>query len=137
MSVNKEMYLLTQKIAMTRDLGVHGNLFGGNMLSWIDEAAGLMATKICRTTNMVTVKMEEVNFKRPVKMGFSISIYGKVVGMGTSSITLSMEARKHNVYTGIETLVTSTKIVFVRIDEVGDPIPIANEIRNEYKYLDK
>jgi len=107
------------------------------MLSWVDEAAGLMATKICRTTNMVTVKMEEVNFKRPVKMGFSISIYGKVVKMGTSSITLYMEARKHNVYTSEETLVTSTKIVFVRLDEVGDPIPIANEIRNEYKYLDK
>ena len=61
-----EMTLITQKIAMTRDLGVHGNLFGGNMLSWIDEAAGLMATKICRTTNMVTVKMEEVNFSSTI-----------------------------------------------------------------------
>lgn len=129
------MTLITQKIAMTRDLGVHGNLFGGNMLSWIDEAAGLMATKICRTTNMVTVKMEEVNFKRPVKMGFSISIYGKVVAMGSSSITLYMEARKHNVYSGEETLVTSTKIVFVRIDEVGNPMPIEEEIRNHYKKL--
>lgn len=122
---------------MTRDLGVHGNLFGGNMLSWVDEAAGLMATKICRTTNMVTVKMEEVNFKRPVKMGFSISIYGKVVHMGTSSIALYMEARKHNVYSGKETLVTSTKIVFVRIDEVGDPIPIDEPIRELYKDLNK
>ncbi len=131
------MLLITQKIAMTRDLGVHGNLFGGNMLSWIDEAAGLMATKICRTTNMVTVKMEEVNFKRPVKMGFSISIYGKVVKMGTSSITLYMEARKHNVYSGEETLVTSTKIVFVRIDEVGDPIPITEEIRKNYLHLNE
>jgi acyl-CoA thioesterase YciA len=134
---NKDMLLITQKIAMTRDLGVHGNLFGGNMLSWIDEAAGLMATKICRTTNMVTVKMEEVNFKRPVKMGFSISIYGKVVKMGTSSITLYMEARKHNVYSGEETLVTSTKIVFVRIDEVGDPIPITEEIRKNYLHLNE
>lgn len=127
------MTLITQKIAMTRDLGVHGNLFGGNMLSWIDEAAGLMATKICRTTNMVTVKMEEVNFKKPVKMGFSISIYGKVVGMGTSSITLYMEARKHNVYSGEETLVTSTRIVFVRIDEIGNPMPIDESIRTQYK----
>jgi len=133
----KKMTLITQKIAMTRDLGVHGNLFGGNMLSWVDEAAGLMATKICQTTNMVTVKMEEVNFKRPVKMGFSISIYGKVVAMGRSSITLYMEARKHNVYSGEETLVTSTKIVFVRIDEVGDPIPINEPIREIYKELKK
>ncbi len=133
----KDMTLITQKIAMTRDLGVHGNLFGGNMLSWVDEAAGLMATKICQTTNMVTVKMEEVNFKKPVKMGFSISIYGQVVRMGRSSITLYMEARKHNVYSGEETLVTSTKIVFVRIDEVGDPIPINEPIRDKYKELIK
>ena len=135
MNEMKEMTLITQKIAMTRDLGVHGNLFGGNMLSWIDEAAGLMATKICQTTNMVTVKMEEVNFKRPVKMGFSISIYGKVVRLGRSSITLYMEARKHNVYSGEETIVTSTKIVFVRIDEVGDPIPINQPVRDLYKEL--
>lgn len=131
----KKMTLITQKIAMTRDMGVHGNLFGGNMLAWVDEAAGLMATKICRTTNMVTVKMEEVTFKKPVKMGFSISIYGKVVHMGTSSIALYMEARKHNVYSGKETLVTSTKIVFVRIDEVGDPMPIDQPIREMYSDL--
>ena len=57
--------------------------------------------------------------------------------MGTSSIALYMEARKHNVYTGEETLVTSTKIVFVRIDEVGDPIPIDEHIRENYQNLDK
>ncbi len=129
------MDLLTQKVCMTRDLGVHGNLFGGNMLSWIDEAAGLLAAKICRTPNMVTLKMEEVIFKRPVKMGFIINIYGKLVRMGNSSITLLMEARKHNVRTEEETLVCSTSIVFVRIDKKGNPSPIDEEIKIKYSPL--
>jgi acyl-CoA thioesterase YciA len=129
------MDLITQKVCMTRDLGVHGNLFGGNMLSWIDEAAGLQAAKICRTPNMVTLKMEEVIFKRPVKVGFIINIYGKLTRMGNSSITLLMEARKHNVRTEEETLVCSTSIVFVKIDNTGTPSPIDTDVRNKYNRL--
>ncbi|RLD22861.1 MAG: acyl-CoA thioesterase [Bacteroidetes bacterium] len=129
------MDLITQKVCMTRDLGVHGNLFGGNMLSWIDEAAGLQAAKICRTPNMVTLKMEEVIFKKPVKVGFIINIYGKITRMGKSSITLLMEARKHNVRTEEETPVCTTCIVFVRIDKMGNPSPIDSTIRDKYKHL--
>ena len=120
---------------MTRDLGVHGNLFGGNMLSWIDEAAGLQAAKICRTPDMVTLKMEEVIFKRPVKVGFIINIYGELTRMGNSSLTLFMEARKHNVSTAEETLVCSTSIVFVRIDKSGNPKPIDTDIKAKYNHL--
>jgi len=129
------MNLITQKVCMTRDLGVHGNLFGGNMLSWIDEAAGLQAAKICRTPNMVTLKMEEVIFKLPVKVGFIINIYGKLTRIGNSSITLLMEARKHNVRTEEENLVCSTSIVFVRIDKSGNPTTIDEEIRAKFKHF--
>lgn len=126
------MKLISQKICMTRDLGVHGNLFGGNMLSWIDEAAGLKAAKLCRTPNMVTLKIEEVIFKKPVKVGFIINIYGRAVEMGRSSITLEMEARSHNVKSGEETLVCSTRIVFVSIDEKGKTTPIKQSIRDAF-----
>jgi len=120
---------------MTRDLGVHGNLFGGNMLSWIDEAAALQAAKICRTPNMVTLKIEEVIFKRPVKMGDIINIYGSPSQIGVSSITLKMEARKHDVVSGEETLVCSTKIVFVRVDKDGNTKAIDTDIRNQFKIV--
>lgn len=129
------MNLITQKVCMTRDLGVHGNLFGGNMLSWIDEAAGLQAAKLCRTPNMVTLKMEEVIFKRPVKVGFIINIYGELTRIGNSSITLLMEARKHNVRSEEETVVCSTSIVFVKIDNMGKPSSIDKEIRTKYNHL--
>jgi acyl-CoA thioesterase YciA len=129
------MELITHKICMTRDLGVHGNLFGGLMLAWMDEAAAAMATKICHSPNMVTVKIEEVVFKKAVKVGMQILIYGEVSKMGKSSITLQMEARKYNVYSAEETTVCTTNIVFVRIDENGDSVPIPSPVRERYAHL--
>ncbi len=116
---------------MEKDLGIHGNLFGGIMLSWLDEAAATMAYEICHSPNMVTLKIEEVLFKRPVKIGFHLKIYGEVVGVGNTSITLSVEARKYNVYSGEELVVCSTNITFVRIDEQGGTVPISDEVNNQ------
>lgn len=126
------MELLMQKLCMGKDLGIHGNLFGGIMLAWIDEAAASYAAQICHSPNMVTVKIDEVNFKKPVKIGFQIRIYGEVESVGTTSITLNIEARKYNVYSAEESLVCTTKIVFVRIDEAGEAIPIPQPVRERY-----
>jgi acyl-CoA thioesterase YciA len=118
---------------MAKDLGIHGNLFGGNMLSWIDEAAASLAAEVCNSPNVVTVKIDEVVFKRPVKVGYQILIYGDVAHVGTSSLTMKIEARKKNFYGGEEVVVCTTNITFVRIDEEGNAVPIAQEIRNKYK----
>jgi len=126
------MELLMTKVCMTKDIGVHGNLFGGIMLSWIDEAAVAMANRICKTPNMVTRKMTEILFERPVKVGYSINIYGQAVSMGNTSIGLQLEARRYNVYTTEEDVVCTTTIVFVRIDEQGEKIPIAGEVRKTF-----
>jgi len=129
------MELIAQRICMTRDIGIHGNLFGGVMLSWIDEAAASMATLICRTPNMVTLKIDEVLFRKAVKVGFLIRIYGEVLRMGNTSITLRVEARKYSVYSGEEATVCSTDITFVRIDEAGEPTPIPESVKAKYEHL--
>ena len=74
---------------------------------------------------MVTLKIHEVFFKSPVKVNNQIKIYGSVASIGNTSITLDIEARRFSVYTHEENLVCSTKIVFVRIDDDGRPIPIS------------
>lgn len=126
------MHLITQKLCMGKDLGIHGNLFGGNMLAWLDEAAASYAAEICHSPNMVTLKIEEVLFKKPVKIGFQIRIYAEVVTVGNTSITLKVEARKYNVYSAEEQLVCFTKMTFVRIDEAGDPVPIPELVKKRY-----
>ena len=66
---------------MEKDLGVHGNLFGGIMLSWLDEAAATMAYEVCRSPSMVTLKIEEVLFGKPVKIGFHLTrpLYSRAI----------------------------------------------------------
>jgi acyl-CoA thioesterase YciA len=124
------MELITTKICMGFDQGVHGNLFGGVMLAIIDEAAAAYACQICDTPRMVTKKMEEVVFLQPVKLGNIIKIYGDVDKIGTTSITINIEARKHSVYTGVQKVVCSTRVVFVRIDEEGSPVPISERVKS-------
>lgn len=127
------MKLITQKICMAKDLGIHGNLFGGNMLSWIDEAAASMAAEICNSPNVVTVKIDEVVFRRPVKVGYQILIYGDLLRIGKSSITMLMEARKRNFYGGEEIVVCTTNITFVRIDDEGNAVPVAQEVKEKWE----
>ncbi|MBR9860674.1 acyl-CoA thioesterase [bacterium] len=127
------MQLITTHICMAKDLGVHGNLFGGIMMAWIDEAASSMAVSLCHTPNMVTVKVDELVFKKKVKEGFLIRIYGEVESIGKTSIRFRIEARKVSVYSGEEDVVVSTSTTFVRIDESGEPTGIPTPVRERYK----
>ena len=118
------MKLISTKICKTSDIGVNDILFGGTMLAWLDESAGIMASSVCCSSNMVTLKMEEVLFKEPVEVKQQIRIYGKVDRMGKTSISLFIEARRADLKNRTEAVVCSTKIVFVRIDKEGKPIAI-------------
>lgn len=126
------MELITTKLAMTMDMGVSGNLFGGRMLAILDEAAAAYAAQICDCPRVLTKKIEEVIFESPVKVGNLIKVYAEVEKIGTTSITIKLEARRVNVHTGQEKNVCSTKMVFVRIDEDGMPVPISDSVKSRY-----
>jgi len=127
------MKLISKKICMTKDLGIHGNLFGGILMAWIDEAAAAFATEYCFTPNMATLRVGELLFKKPVKSGNHIRIYGDVVSLGKTSITLKIEVHKYSLYSGEETLVCSTNTTFVRIDDDGSPTPIGDTVRIKHE----
>lgn len=126
------MELITTYISKKSDEGVHGNMFGGTLLALIDDAAASYASQICDTQKIVTLKIDELIFKRAIKVGNILKIYGEVVSFGNTSVTLYIEVRKHNVYTGSQDIVTHTKIVFVRIDEDGKPRPIHEHVKDRY-----
>ena len=123
------MRLISTKICKTSDIGVNNNLFGGVMLAWLDEAGGIMASELCCTPNMITLKMNEVLFKKPVKANDHIRIYGKPMSVGNSSVSLYVEARRFCFDTFDEETVCSTKIVFVKVDQNGNSAPINETIR--------
>lgn len=127
------MQLITTHPIKKSDLGFHANLFGGKLLAWLDAAGCALAMEVCDTPRMVTVKIDECIFKKPAKEGNLLKIYGRVKEIGNTSVTLYLEARAHSVYSGAQTVILSTNIKFVRIDEVGDPIPIAERVRQKYE----
>ena len=111
------MELISTKICKTSDIGINNNLFGGTMLSWLDEAGGTMASFVCCTPQVITLKIDQVLFKKPVKVNEHIRIYGNVERVGKTSIGLYLEARRFDFANRKEELVCSTKAIFVRIDE--------------------
>jgi acyl-CoA thioesterase YciA len=124
------MELLNTHPIKKSDLGFHGNLFGGKMLAWIDAAAAGYAMQLCDTPRMVTISIDKCFFEKPAKEGSLVKIYGTPHKVGTTSISLYMECRAHNVYTGEQKVVLRTHIKFVRIDEEGNPIPISDRAKN-------
>ena len=127
-----EFQLISTHPIKKSDLGFHGNLFGGKLLAWLDAAGASFATQVCDTPRMVTIKIEECLFKKASKEGQLLKIYGKVHAVGNTSVTLAIECRAHNVYTGKQTPVLTTNMKFVRVDEGGESIPISDRVRNKF-----
>jgi acyl-CoA thioesterase YciA len=124
--------LISTHICKASDIGIFGNMFGGTMMSLVDEASAAYACQICDTPRMVTIKVDELVFKKPVKLGNVVKIYGEVKEFGNTSITLYIEVRKHSVYNGKQDVVTHTNIKFVRIDEEGSPLIISDRVKVRY-----
>ena len=127
------MQLISTHPIKKADLGFHANLFGGKLMAWIDAAGAALAMEVCDTPRMVTVKIDECIFKKPAKEGQLLKIYGKVAKIGNTSIELYLEARAHNVYSGTQSVILSTNITFVRIDEGGEPVPISERVKMKYE----
>lgn len=127
------MQLVSTHPIKKADLGFHANLFGGKLMAWIDAAGAALAMEVCDTPRMVTVKIDECIFKKPAKEGQLLKIYGKVAKIGTTSIALYLESRAHNVYSGTQSVILSTNITFVRIDENGEPVPISERVKQKYE----
>jgi len=129
------MYHINTILVKDSDVGQHGNLFGGRLLYVLDESAASFAMQICDTPRVVTVSMDKWEFKLPARRGSLVKIFGEVDKIGTTSITLRMEARKHNVYTGNQKVILDTRITFVRVDPDGQPIPIAERVHKKFEEI--
>ena len=129
------MELISTYYCKASQVGYHGNLFGGRMLAWLDEAGVAFACQACDTPRMVTKYISAVTFEKPVRPGQIIKIYGEVLKVGNTSITVRLEGRRHSVYNGTQRVVVNTHMIFIRIDGDGEAIPIGEKIKEKYKHL--
>jgi acyl-CoA thioesterase YciA len=123
------MELVSTHLVKKSDLGTYGNLFGGQLMKWLDIAGASYAMQVCDSPRVVTISIDRCEFKKPAKEGQIVKMYASVYEIGRTSVTLRVEARSHNVYSGEQRIIVSTHIKFVRIDEEGNPIAISNEVR--------
>lgn len=110
----------SRRLVKTEDLNPRGILFGGRLLQWIDEEAGIFVFCQLGTRNVVTVHMSEINFVAPAYAGDVIEFGSDIVKFGTTSITLKMLVRNKR---DKKTIITIDEITFVSLDEFGDPVP--------------
>lgn len=119
------MELITQHLCLEKDVGVHGNLFGGIMMAWLDESAAIMAYKHARSNRLVTCVADEMRFIQPVKVGDIVEISGEILKVGHTSLTIQLRVQSSDPETLTRRSVCETKMVFVNIDKWGNKAPIA------------
>ena len=109
-------------LMMPRDTNHRGTIFGGVILSHIDQAGAVGAMREgCR--EVVTVAMDKVEFHQPVFVGDLVSYYAETLRIGRTSITVRVEVeacRRDNK----KVPVTSADVTFVHVDAAGRPIPV-------------
>ena len=111
-------------VMMPKDTNAHGTIFGGVILSYIDQAAAVEA-RGRGAAFVVTVAMREVVFHEPVYVGDLVSFYTRLVGIGTTSITIAVEVFAQRAEGSRERVrVTAAEVTFVNLDENRRPAPI-------------
>ena len=110
-------------VAMPSDTNSYGDIFGGWLLSVMDNAAGLTAARRAGG-RAVTVAVDAMQFHHPVKMGDEVSVYTVIERVGRTSMTIAVEAWRRDRHSEDEIKVTEAKFTFVAIDEDRRPRPV-------------
>lgn len=110
----------TRKWVKPEDLNANETLFGGKLLTWIDEEAALYSIIQLENKRVVTKYMSEINFMSTAKQGDIVEIGIEVLKFGKSSLTLKSEARNKMTR---ETILTVDHIIMVNLGADGKPKP--------------
>lgn len=107
-------------VAMPADANAYGDIFGGWLISLMDNAAGLCAARYSHG-RAVTVAMDGMEFHKPVKVGDEVSVYAEMEKVGRTSMTIAVEAWRRERHSDDPEQVTRAKFTFVAVDENGKP----------------
>lgn len=101
----------------------YGTLFGGHALELMDKSAFITASKYARKA-MVTVSSERVDFKNPVKQGHLVEVVGRILKLGTTSITVGVSLYAEDLLSGRTQLCAEGRFVLVAVDQDNKPVKL-------------
>jgi len=114
-------------VMMPKDTNAEGTIFGGVILSLMDQATYIEAMRQAHH-RYVTVAFDKVEFHKPVSMGDVLSLYASATKIGKTSLTIHVRVcarRRSDPDLNVE--VTEGEVVFVSVDENGNPIPVFDD----------
>ncbi len=113
-------------ITMPKDTNNLGSIFGGVILSYIDQAGYIEARKQ-GLYRWVTVAMEKVIFHAPVHVGDIVNLHTQTIRVGTTSITVRVLVQVERFVSREIVDVTEAQMTFVAVDENGQPTPVVHQ----------
>lgn len=117
--------LALRNIMLPRDTNQYGTIFGGVILSYIDQAGFIEARKH-GLHRWVTAAIDRVEFKQPIHVGDVVNFSTRTIRLGTKSVTVEVKVESERYTTGQLVHVTQATLVMVAIDAHGTPIPFAS-----------
>ncbi|AMD57834.1 acyl-CoA thioesterase [Rhizobium pusense] len=122
-----DMELTLRTLAMPADANPAGDIFGGWVMSQMDLAAFVRANDVAGGRT-VTVAVNEIVFKKPVKIGDTLCVYTRIEKIGRTSVTLKIEAWTRRHYRDSREKVTEAVFIMVAVDENGEPRPVRKDV---------
>jgi acyl-CoA thioesterase YciA len=118
--------LTIRTIAMPADTNANGDIFGGWVISRMDQAGGIAAVERARG-RAVTIAIEAMTFIRPMRVGDVLEVYTELERVGRTSLRFHIEAWARRFKTHFVEKVTDGTFTFVAIGDDGRPRPIPPE----------
>jgi len=118
--------LTIRTLAMPADTNPRGDIFGGWLMSQMDIAGGVASSQRAHGRT-VTVAVEGMVFHEPVKVGNVLCCYTKILNVGTTSITVAIEAWALNQDVKSRVRVTEGIFTYVAVDDDGNKRPVPPE----------
>jgi acyl-CoA thioesterase YciA len=116
--------VLTVRVsAMPADTNANGDIFGGWVLSRMDQAGGIAGVERAQG-RVVTIALDAMTFIRPVRVGDVLEVYTEVESVGRTSMKVHVEAWARRFQTRVHEKVTDATFTFVAITDEGQPRPI-------------
>lgn len=118
-----ETLTIATKVVLPNDTNTHGNLFGGQLLAWMDVTAAVSAQRHCRRV-VVTASVNNVSFGKPIKESSIVTLEAKVSRAFNSSMEIFIDVYVEDLVSGKREKRNEAIYTFVAVDQNGGPIQV-------------
>ena len=118
-----ESLAVTTKVVLPNDTNMLDNLYGGNLLHWMDNIAAISAHRHCKRV-VVTASVNHVEFRLPIELGSIVTMEAKVSRAFNSSMEVFIDVYVENPITGKQVKSNEAIYTFVAVDQNGSAITV-------------